>query len=394
MPRGLKIILVLSLLANVGLAAAYFRARHQAPIVSVSTTTTHHSSKPSLEAEWQALTMATNGDDQAYVARLRAEGFPAHVVRAFAKAELLERFAEQRRVIKKATGLDDYWRSYSARYRSNPEAKAALRALDRQQDDLLRQLLGADALSPLETARLSRQFGDLPPDKLHQLQLVRRDYADMVQQIRQSASGLQLNEDRDKITFLNKERDADIAALLTPEEFTAYQLRESSTAFNVQWKIRAFDATEEEYKALYSLQKSFEDQTKVATPEGKKAAEQQLTKNIEATLGLERYADYKIVTDASFNGVIEVTNNQDLPPNVAKDAVAYKLDAIQRWIAIKQDPSLTQANRDLKIAALVSEAKATLTQKLGPAGFVEYCKNSNISSWIDNVAKSTGPSKP
>ncbi|MFT3870812.1 MAG: hypothetical protein QM715_20355 [Nibricoccus sp.] len=394
MPRGLKIILAVSLLANLGLAAVYFHARHAPSLVSSRTTTINHAQTTPLASNWQALAAATASDDQAYVARLRAEGFPANVLRAFMKAELAERFAEQRRIARKATGKDDYWRDYNARYRANPEAQAALRALDRQQDELLHRLLGPDALSPLETARRIRRFGNLSADKLHQLQLLSQDYNDMSQQIRQTAGTLQLKEDKDEIEYLYKERDADIAALLAPDELIAYQLRESPTAFNLQWKIRAFDATEQEYETLYSLQKSYEDQNKTANPEERKKAEQLLIQSIEAALGSERYTEYKITTDGSFVGVVEVTNNQGLPPAIAKEAVAYKLDVIQRWTAIKQDPVLTQADRDAKIAALVAEAKAALSQKLGPAGFTEYCKNNNISSWIDNVAKSTGPSKP
>jgi len=394
MSRGLKIILALSLMINIGLGAAYFRARDLAPDSPHQATTNTQTPATSLAADWLTLTEATASDDKAYVARLRAEGFPSHIIRAFIKAELNERFAEQRRIARKATGMDDYWRDYNARYRTNPEAKAVLRNLDRQQDELLRQLLGPDALSPLETTRLSRQLGDLPADKTRQLQLIQRDYNDLIQQVRQSAGGLLLKEDNDKITYLNKERDADMAALLSPEELFAYQLRHSPTAFNLQWKLRSFDATEQDYITLYNLHKDFEERSKLAGPDEKKKAEEQLKQNIETALGPDRYAEYKITTDPSFSGVFEVTNNQGLPPAVAKELVAYKLDAVQRWIAIKQDASLTQADRDSKIATLVSDAKAALTQKLGAAGFAEYCKNNNISSWIDNVAKSTGLQKP
>lgn len=393
MPRGLKIILALSLLANLGLAFVYFRPR-DTPAVDFSRAANPPAPTSTLAADWQALTAATENDDQAYVARLRAEGFPSHILRAFVKAELSVRFAEQRRTARKATGVDDYWRPYSVRFRFNPEAEAAQRYIDRQQEELLRQLIGSDARSPLETARLVRQFGELPPDKIHQLERVLRDYADLNQQIRQSAGGTRLKNDYDELDYIAKECDADIAALLTPEELTAYQLRSSRTAFNLQWKIRHFDPSEQEYVALYDLHKNCDERSKTASADEKKKAEQQLKQDIEATLGPERFAEYKITTDPSYDTILKIANEFGLPASNAKEVVAYKLDAIQRCIAIKENPAFTQADRDQQIAALVAETKAALAHKLGSNDYAEDLKNQYISSWISNVAESTGPSKP
>jgi len=49
---------------------------------------------------------------------------------------------------------------------------------------------------------------------------------------------------------------ADIAKILTPEEFAAYELRASSTANALRFQLETFKANEEEYKALFAINKA------------------------------------------------------------------------------------------------------------------------------------------
>lgn len=401
MSHRTKAIFIASLLANLGLLVAYFSLDSAHAPSSATNTAKNAPAQPTSEdvAKFRALFASSADDEAAFVARLRSEKFPPHLLRAFVTAELGEHFAPQRHKIENTAGMDAYWRPFSVRKRGNPEAKAALRQLNRQESDQLRLLLGPDALPTYKAAELRRRFGNLISEKIQLIDLTNRDYDDMLEQVRSAACNVYLKEDQEKMAFLAKERQTDIASLLTPTEFADYQLRNSATAQNLQSKLTAFDATEQEYIALYNLHKNFDEKYNVGFPTLSSSAEQrkaqeQLNRDIETTLGADRYTTYKITTDLSFYTVHELVTGLSLPASTAKDVVGLKLEAVQRWNAIKQDATLTPADRETQIAALVSEAKDTLTQKLGEAGYTQYCKDEYISSWITRIAKSAAPAKP
>src|SRR5512146_708656 len=137
-----KLILLGSLIVNVTLALTYLSNNHG---VSTATAVSTSAPKPhdsTASEKWNLIAKATAGDDAAFVARLRAEGFPPAVVRAIVSTQIAERFSAQRRALQDATGEYAYWKGWSSINSSNPEARAALRKLYREQSDLLRQLLG------------------------------------------------------------------------------------------------------------------------------------------------------------------------------------------------------------------------------------------------------------
>ncbi len=55
------------------------------------------------------------------------------------------------------------------------------------------------------------------------------------------------------MAFIEREREADLAALLTPSELFEFEIRTSATARRLTHSLTAFDASEEEFRQLYSI---------------------------------------------------------------------------------------------------------------------------------------------
>ncbi|MGH7957767.1 MAG: hypothetical protein ACREH8_12280 [Opitutaceae bacterium] len=71
-----------------------------------------------------------------------------------------------------------------------------------------------------------------------------------------SAGGVQLASDREKLRLLRAERDRDIAALLTPEEWTAYEMRTSISGNIVKSRYGDAIESEAEFQKIHALQKA------------------------------------------------------------------------------------------------------------------------------------------
>ncbi len=70
--------------------------------------------------------------------------------------------------------------------------------------------------------------------------------------------------DREKLALLNRERRADLERVLTPEELFEYDLRQGPTAMRLRSQLAAFQPTEEEYRAIFTVQHAL-DRRAVAT---------------------------------------------------------------------------------------------------------------------------------
>ncbi|MFT3780574.1 MAG: hypothetical protein QM790_01075 [Nibricoccus sp.] len=393
--KVIKFILLSSFVANVALAVVYFSADTRRTAQQAAPLLQAKAQLPTTAERWESILKTSTADDAAFVARLRAEGFPPSIVSTIVRGMISERFSAQRRALQANSDEYAYWKSWSSIRSSNPEARAALRKLDREQFEMVRQLLGEDALRPYEKARQETKYGNLPADKIKQLELISRDYQELMQQVQAEARGLLLSEDKEKLAFLRKEQKADIASLLTPEEQKAYEVRSSSTAEQLKGRLQLFAPTEQEYLALYALQKDFDDRfaqggyygESVPNRDEAKArgeALAQLNKNIEAALGPARYKDYKITTDYEYRRVSQLAERLSLPDTTAKAVVSLKIDTEEQLKSIRSNQSLDRQQREAQLSALAQDVTTKLTQQLGTEGFNAYRDSGGY--WFKNLS--------
>lgn len=349
---------------------------------------------------WEAL--RGDGDLPALVARLRAAGYPASVVRAIVSAEISERFAARRKALNPtAEETAAFWNNRSPfSSAANPALMAARRDLNREQNKLFKDLLGPDAQGDQfeVSAYQKRQYGDLPRQKIDQIQEIMQDYSDLMAQVRTDAQGVMLSEDRQKLAYLEAEKRKDLTKLLTPEEFEEYQLRTSNTASQLRYSLSAFEPTEQEFRALFKLQEAYDDRfgqygtTVRGTAESaqeRQAAEKKLIADAKEFLGPERGAEYERSRDYSYQNVANLAKRLDLPKDTALTVYNLQKDTEQRANALRSDRTLAQDQRVQQLTTLAAEASAKVASALGDRGFAAY--QENAGSWLKYIVPQPAP---
>lgn len=405
------ILLALSLAAN----AAFYFQRGSAGLFSVarspdsarSGTALPTSSAPGAAAAVAAKTEAAQfanllailrtGDLKTRVERLRAAGFSAAMIRSIIAAQVSERFSARRKALLGQQQEVPYWAT-QARGIIDPNTMSALRELNREQSDFLKELLGPDGVPDSDEMRFyqRRQFGDLAPDKLDQLQRIVSDYADLRTQVYTTANGIMLPEDREKLVLLEKEQRTDMAMLLTPQELENYELRRSSTASQLRSQLGTFKPTEEEFRAIFRAQRTAEEQYGSLAGGGYNPTQSHqiqaaVLKQAQAQLPPERYADFQQAIDPAYQMINRLVARLGLPVTVAPQVVTLQQDITQRATVLRSDQSFTTDQRNLQLAALRQEATTNLTNVLGgQRGFEAYKQYGG--QWLQMLQPRPAPS--
>ncbi|MEO7412009.1 MAG: hypothetical protein ABIZ81_01515 [Opitutaceae bacterium] len=325
--------------------------------------------------------------------RLRSEGFPPSAIRAILAAQIREGYADRRKAIEAAQADAPFWKNPTA----DPKIQAELRALSKLEQQALRDLLGPD-LENGAAATLRRQLPGFSPETIEELAVVRDRYNQQRQDIYASLSAT-TPENRQKAVDLDKAMRAEIAALLTPQEFEDYELRTSNTANSLRNNLVAFEPSEGEFRALFKLQSAFNDQFQIASIVGlspdqqtavmrqRSEAQKQLTEEIKATLGAERYTEYQRATDSYYRQTSQLVARLELPVEVANQVYVVQKDLQQRVQSM--DRSLTPDSRNAQLAALAAEAQTRISATLGPSGYEAY--KDNGGSWLNQLQPRPSP---
>lgn len=373
--------------AAVTLAAAEAAA---APTTAASAThTTAPSSATAADPEtWNGL---QGGDVAASIERLRAAGFPPKIVQALAAELVRTQFAPRRVALNLKANEAPFWMTGSR----DPKVDAALREINREQDEATRALLGADMFGQDEAyaTRLRQQMPGLTPAKIEELQRIQRENqekrADFYAKI--AGIGTMNPEERAKLGDFDKALVAAIGQALSPAEFEEYQMRLSQTADRVRSQFQAFDATEQEYRALFKVHQSFDDLTgpMYAPPSQEEMrrrseAQTQMNDQIKAVLGDARYAEYQRGTDYNYSRTRQLIARLELPPATA-DLVYDLQKDIQARMMMTTGPNrpLSLEARNAERAALAQEAETKLTAALGARGYEAYKLNGG--TWVQSL---------
>ena len=325
--------------------------------------------------------------------RLRAEGFPPSVVRAIVGAQVRESFAARRKAVEPA-GDVPFWK----RLTFDPQSQAALRALAKEEQKIMRDLLGPDFENGL-AARLRQQFPGVAPEKVDQLTAIRERYDEQRQEIYGFGGGQLTPGEREKLAAVEKAMHTEFAAVLTPEELEQYDLRTSNTANSLRQRLRSFDATEAEFRTLYRLQRAFDEQHAFtgapSTPEQSRLrseAQQGLQKQIEAELGAARFADYQRSSDYQFQQASLLVARLGLPAATATSLYDVQKEFEKRRNdAYRSSTPATRQDLPQHMTALQEEATARITAILGGNRTVIDAYKQYGGSWLVNFAPRPPP---
>lgn len=328
------------------------------------------------------------------VKALEAAGVSPALARELAIGRTFSRLAEKVRATQAKKSDGRWWRNRAGL--ADPGTREQQLVARRELSDALIAAFGDDLGL---TGADQSQFAFLTPQKRDALRRINQDYDEMMAKF--SAGGVQLASDREKLRLLRLERERDIAALLTPEERTDYEMRTSMSGNMVKGRYGDAIESEAEFQKIYALQKAFDEKfsrdalTGRISPEVMRAraeAERQLESDIRAAVGDDRYSALRRASDPDVRTLDSLASRLNLPANTTDNVLASRDTYSAESQRITSDTSLSMPQRREQIQALAAQAKAEITRTLGSEAADAYAQRSPWMSMLQNgMAYSTKP---
>jgi hypothetical protein len=271
--------------------------------------------------------------------------------------------------------------------------------LAREKRELLRELLGVEpeekpdfmaAFNPFES-----MLDFLSPGKQTQvLELFQELQAKMAKSI--GGGGPPDAEDMKKMQTAQKEMEAALAKILTPQEFEDYQLRMSQTAMMMRMQLASFDPNEEEFRKIFDVKKKFDDEFGMAgmfgssaldkvEREKRDAAKKEMDAQLKGILGDSRYADYERSQDWAYQGIHRVAERHELPREASVQVYDMKKTAEAETRKLRQDQSLSSEQRNAALQAIRAETENSIRAVFGEKAFESY-QRQPAASWLRNIS--------
>src|SRR5688572_13157621 len=326
----LRLILILSVCVNLALAGAYFVSRRPSSITSQATAEATSAARPAKSERARRAQIIIDGvtnefrwasvesdDYRQYIANLREIGVPEETIRDIIIADVNKLFAGRMAALYPSPRDFKWWQTDDRGTRDERrERERKRRDLNEEKRALVKELLGVDLET--EMARWEGRPDDdawrtgfLSAEKQQAVQAWQVKFREME---RTAFTEMRENrgspEARAKMLALRAQREAELAQILGPQDFQEYQLRNSGTARDMRDSLGSFSPSEDEFKKIFELRENFNSQfgfgrggNDDTAREQRRAAEQQLDQQLQATLGAERYAEYKLAQDDRYREI-------------------------------------------------------------------------------------------
>jgi len=386
----LAVLAAVSLAANLALVGLLFAGRNAAPPsapAAPAPKVASTSPEPAVDpGAWNAFAAA---DLPAMIQQLRDGGSPPHLIRGLVAARVQELFAPRLKALRPSATSQTFWKNATV----DPRIRVEEFKLYREQQKMLRDLLGSDAEAPETSIYQQRRFESVPAAKLDAVKDALRQFEEGRQDIYSSAIGMVSPEQQRKVQALEKEHQATLASILNPAELEEFNLRNSDVARNLRFELSAFNPTEEEFRAIYKLQAQAEPFTpNLSQEEMQRRGEiqRQAREQIKATLGPVRSAEYERATDFSYRQTSQLVSRLELPPETTTKVWEVKQDIEKRAGQLRSESALPPDERTKKLTALAEEGATRVSALVGTRGIDAY-KQQGGGYWLQNLVPRPGP---
>jgi hypothetical protein len=360
------------------------------PVTNILVVQTNEFSWDQLEAE----------DYRTYIERLRRIGCPEETVHDIVIADLEKLMSGKVREIEGPSEPPQYWKP------SRKDLVSTLAALEKQgqklevdfeKREIVRQLLGIDLASARAKAKGEQDFYEerlsfLDNEKLGKVRML-MERANREEVYLREKSWLENDEltaaEKAEIRAIQARKQQEIAALLSPEEREQFDLWFSPAAYRVRDVFLALEPSEQDFKALYALERQFDADwagvdpaeldpaTKALYQEARQAVEAQTREH----LGEERYLKMQHARDDDFRQLQNAVVQFGLQPELTSEIYDYRMVLSEERQRIRTDPALTPAQRETIVRALNEETEHAVVEALGPKAYCYYVR-SGAGQWI------------
>jgi LysM repeat protein len=315
-------------------------------------------------------------DYAVYVENLRALGMPETTIRDIIVADVEQIFTQRQR--EDAARQDmEWWRSTpSLEMQSNLLARAE--EIESERQALLAKLLGPDWAKgrpkndEMPFGLAGPVLGALSDEvKASVQEIAQRSRARMTAYVAQAqALGQALNPI--EVARLRDETRQQLATVLPAAALEEFLLRYSETANQLRRELNGFNATPEEFRALFRAVDAI-DSSLVVRAAGTDADAQRARAVLEAqrlsairmTLGPQRFAAYQTLTDPAYRDAISMAEQVGGDGDTALALYEISRKAGDEVSRIRNDASLSEAQRLQQLREAETEQLRARAQVLG-----------------------------
>jgi len=409
----LRLILILSVCVNLALAGAYFIGKRsltapepaaQAPDSTKSITKSNRERRAQIvvngvtnDFRWGSV---ESDDYRQYIANLREIGCPEETIRDIIIADVNKLYAGRLAALYPSPQDFKWWQTDDRSNRDERrDRERKRRDLNEEKRALVKELLGVDLET--EMARWEGRPDDdawrtgfLSAEKQQAVQALQEKFREMERslfnELRENRGS---PESRAKMLALRSQREAELAQILGPQDFQEYQLRNSNTAREMRDSLGSFSPSEEEFKKIFELRENFNSQYGFgrggddAAREQRRAAEQQLDQQLQATLGPERYAEYKLTQDDRYREIYEFTSRLNLPKETAQSVYDIRQAVEQQRQQVVNNQGMSAEERAATLAQMAQVTRETLAQTMPQQAYDQYLR-SDDARWLTRLTSS------
>jgi hypothetical protein len=249
--------------------------------------------------------------------------------------------------------------------------------------------VGAAESDESEDPLRQRLMSGLTSTQFSSVEAINSDYNELQGQIVSNANGTLLPEDAEQLSYLEKQRESDLAAMLSPAELFEYQLRSSLLSSQLRTRLTSFKPTEEEFRAIFSAQQTLEENdgssdSSESTQDGAIATRQaEVQSQIQQALGADRFLEYQRSNDPAFQAADQVVERLNLPSGAVDQIEGIRSEIGKRAEEIQCDSNLDETAKNKQLSVLAAEATSRLTSVLGSDGVAAYQQSGGF--WLQSL---------
>lgn len=384
-----RVLLILSLAANLVLAVGWLVSSHRAArggtvaaLVAATNVPAQVRTNVVFRRQFFSWSELESPNYVAYISNLRDIACPEQTIRDIIIADVNALYA-RRRAMEIVTPEQQWWRA-SPDPAVQSAAAAKLRELEEERRALLASLLGPqwETGDQVSLPRPSRPgvnldgpvLGMLPNEVKQTLQEITSHSQDRVQAHIEARRQEGKPPDPVELAKLRQQTRDELARVLTPPQLEEFLLRYSQSATTLRndlGQLRYFNASPEEFRALFRARDAYDlqlallgDADDPATVLRRADLERQRDNAVQLALGEKRHAEYQQLQDATYREAYAEAQQAGAPE------AAGTLHEISQVVAdeqqrIRDDATLTDTQKAIELKRLELEQLRANAQALG-----------------------------
>ena len=374
-----RLILAVSLGLNVVLGMVLWSLGHQPPPHPPAGLQAATTNKPKTEVvvrkqffSWREVESA---DYPAYIANLRGIGCPEQTVRDIIIADVNQLYGRKRVDI--IDTPEEQWWHTPPDTNFLAAAKGKLDELDQERRTLLTSLLGTnwDVPIPATTKQIvalnGPVLGDLSPETKDKVQQIIGRSQDRVKEYLDAQQKAGKKPEPADLARFEQQMRSELAQVLNAAQMEEFLLRFSQTAMNLRNQLKGFEATPDEFRAMFRARDPIEMRIPfitgdAATVTAERAAfQKQEDDAIKNALGAERYQAYLQAKDPAYQAALALGQQNNATPDMVQKLYALNKMAAQERDRIQNDPTLSADEKTDQLANLDQQSQSVGDQILG-----------------------------